>query len=236
MTAPLFRVLVADAEQASRERLRQLLAPEREFLLVGEAADGPGAVTLTRAHRPHVLLLDVSLPGFSGFEVLEQLRGELAPAVIFVTAMAEHAARAFEAEAVDYLLKPFSADRFRLALGRARDLFAKTLQPGAKPLARSPLPDLIALRTGRGRMVMAVAEIQYATADNTCCNVFAAQGKVAFCAHQPVRLGQRRARPITRPQIAWRPAPDPPQRRATVRLPPAAPGIAQASWAVGSGQ
>jgi two-component system LytT family response regulator len=179
MTAPLFRVLVADAEQASRERLRQLLAPEREFLLVGEAADGPGAVTLTRAHRPHVLLLDVGLPGLSGFEVLEQLRGELAPAVIFVTAMAEHAARAFEAKAVDYLLKPFSADRFRLALGRARDLFTKTLPPGAEPRARSPLPDLIALRTGRGRMVMAVAEIQYATADNTCCNVFTAQGKVA---------------------------------------------------------
>jgi two-component system LytT family response regulator len=118
MTA--LRVIVADDEPLAREALAALLAAEMDVELVGSCADGPTTVQTVRDRKPDLIFLDVQMPGLSGFEVVESLPPEERPAIVFVTAYDQHAIRAFELSAVDYLLKPVSDVRFRLALERAR--------------------------------------------------------------------------------------------------------------------
>jgi two-component system LytT family response regulator len=117
MAEPL-RVLVADDEAPARAKLRRLLAADPRFALAGEAADGAAAVAQVQALRPDVLILDIQMPGLTGFEVLQALAPPL-PQVIFSTAYDRFALDAFEAAAVDYLLKPYDAARFAKALDRA---------------------------------------------------------------------------------------------------------------------
>jgi two-component system LytT family response regulator len=117
MAEPL-RVLVADDEAPARAKLRRLLAADPRFALAGEAADGHAALAQVQALRPDVLILDIQMPGLTGFEVLQALAPPL-PQVIFSTAYDRFALDAFEAAAVDYLLKPYDAARFAKALDRA---------------------------------------------------------------------------------------------------------------------
>ncbi len=115
------RVLIVDDEAPARTLLREYLAAHDETEPVGEAANGFEAVKLCADLQPDLVLLDIQMPKLSGFEVLELLELKSArPAVIFVTAHDEHALRAFEVHAVDYLLKPVSPERFAEALDRAR--------------------------------------------------------------------------------------------------------------------
>ncbi len=114
------RVLIVDDEPLARERLRALLQAEPDVEVVGECADGRQAVEAIRAHQPDLIFLDVRMPELDGFGVLEALAREPRPAVIFVTATDRFALQAFDADALDYLLKPFDRERFRNALGRAR--------------------------------------------------------------------------------------------------------------------
>ena len=117
-----FGVLVVDDEAPARAKVKRLLADDPRFLLAGEAADGPEALARIGALRPDLLVLDVQMPGLTGFEVLEALGPEDAPAVIFSTAYDAFALKAFEAHAVDYLLKPYDAGRFGKALDKAHAL------------------------------------------------------------------------------------------------------------------
>jgi two-component system LytT family response regulator len=114
------RALVADDEPFARERVRRLLAVEPDVELVGEARDGLEAVAAIRREHPNLLFLDVQMPGKDGFQVLESLAPEETPVVIFLTAYDQYAVRAFQAAALDYLLKPFDEDRFKKAVARAR--------------------------------------------------------------------------------------------------------------------
>jgi two-component system LytT family response regulator len=114
------RTLVVDDEPLAREGLRLLLAGDPEVSVVGEAGNGPEAVRLIREQRPDLVLLDVQMPELNGFEVLSHLGPGEMPAVIFVTAYDRYALRAFDAHALDYLLKPFRDDRFHDAVGRAK--------------------------------------------------------------------------------------------------------------------
>ena len=118
--AKKLRALVADDEPFARERVRRLLAEEPDVELLGEARDGLEAVAAIRRERPDLLLLDVQMPGKDGFQVLESLTPAEAPVVIFLTAYDQYAVRAFEAAALDYLLKPFDEERFKKAVARAR--------------------------------------------------------------------------------------------------------------------
>jgi two-component system LytT family response regulator len=143
------RLLLADDEPLARERLRMLLASETDVEIIGECGDGAATVEAVRAHAPDVLFLDIQMPGMDGFEVLRALGAEKIPVVIFVTAYDEHAVRAFEARALDYLLKPCKRARFRQALERAREQVVAR-RGGALPQA---LLDLLAEReTGAGRI------------------------------------------------------------------------------------
>jgi two-component system, LytTR family, response regulator len=114
------RALIIDDEPLARQRVRGLLETEPEVEIAGECTDGVDAVEAIRSLRPDLIFLDVQMPEVDGFAVLERLTPDEMPQVIFVTAFDEHAVRAFEVHALDYLLKPFEDDRFREALRRAQ--------------------------------------------------------------------------------------------------------------------
>jgi len=114
------RIVIVDDEPLARERVRTFLADEPDVEIVAECADGAEAVERVEALRPDVLFLDVQMPRLNGFEVLEAIGPDAMPIVVFTTAHDDHAIRAFEVSAVDYLLKPFKQPRFRKALERAR--------------------------------------------------------------------------------------------------------------------
>jgi two-component system, LytTR family, response regulator len=114
------RVLVVDDEPLVREGILAFLEREAEVRVLGEARDGVEAVARIRELRPDLVLLDVQMPGMDGLGVVAALEPEERPAIVFVTAHSEYAIRAFDMHAVDYLLKPFDAERFATALRRAR--------------------------------------------------------------------------------------------------------------------
>ncbi len=114
------RTLVVDDEPLGRERITMLLEGEPDVEVVGQCGDGPSALQAIKETSPHLVFLDVQMPERDGFEVMADLGHERLPLVIFVTAYDNYALRAFEVRALDYLLKPFDRERFRMALGRAR--------------------------------------------------------------------------------------------------------------------
>jgi two-component system LytT family response regulator len=114
------RTIVVDDEKPARMRLLELLRREPDVEVVGTAAGGREGLDLIRAARPDLLFLDVQMPELDGFGVLEQLSLDEVPVTIFVTAYDKYAIQAFDAHAVDYLLKPFSDERFEGALQQAR--------------------------------------------------------------------------------------------------------------------
>jgi len=119
------RTLIVDDEPLARERLRSLLADESDIDLVGECGDGQEAVLAIEQHQPDLVFLDIQMPELDGFGVLSAVETPRLPEVIFVTAFNQHALRAFEVHALDYLLKPFDRERFQTALGRARTRLAQ---------------------------------------------------------------------------------------------------------------
>ena len=116
----MLKALIVDDEELAREGIRMMLGREPDVEVVGEAADGPSASEAIAALSPDVIFLDVRMPGFDGFELLERLGDGPHPQVIFVTAYDHYAVKAFEASAVDYLLKPINGERLGNALRRAR--------------------------------------------------------------------------------------------------------------------
>ena len=121
---PVIRALIVDDEPPARSNLAVLLRGDREIELIGECGSGMEAIAEIRTRRPDLLFLDVQMPECDGFDVLELLGKDLPPAIIFVTAYDQYALRAFEAGALDYLLKPFDNARFELALARAKEKIA----------------------------------------------------------------------------------------------------------------
>ena len=118
----MITTLIVDDERLAREGLRIALKREADVKIVGEAADGPAAVKAIAKLAPDLVFLDIRMPGLSGFEVLQkvsQTQPRL-PVIIFVTAFDKYAIKAFEAHALDYLLKPVEPTRFQNAVQRAR--------------------------------------------------------------------------------------------------------------------
>src|SRR2546429_5166252 len=113
------RVLIVDDEALARERIRTLLESADNVEIVAESTGGREAVDAIIAQHPDLVFLDVQMPDLNGFEVLDAVASEWLPAVIFVTASAAYAIKAFDVHAIDYLLKPIEPDRFRKAPSRA---------------------------------------------------------------------------------------------------------------------
>jgi two-component system LytT family response regulator len=148
-----WRVVVVDDEPPSRTTLRLLLARSQEFALIAECAHGEEAVTAVRTQSPDVLMLDVQMPGMDGFDVLRTIGPAAVPAVVFVTAYDRYALQAFETHALDYLLKPFSDERFATVLERVRT----RLQERSQAAAGRRLAALLTARAplaGAGQLVV----------------------------------------------------------------------------------
>ncbi|ESQ91519.1 LytTR family transcriptional regulator [Asticcacaulis sp. AC460] len=149
----MYRTLIVDDEPLARLRLRTLLEPEADFDLIGEAHHGEMAVAMIEAQRPDVVFLDVQMPAMTGFEVIEAIGFRAMPTTVFCTAYDEFAVKAFEVQALDYLLKPFDDIRFGQVLERVRKA-----QPQAKRLQQvmeiiQPPPRLIARSRGVVRII-----------------------------------------------------------------------------------
>jgi DNA-binding LytR/AlgR family response regulator len=129
----MIHALIVDDEQLARERLRGMLAPFADVEVVAEAESGADAVTKIEKYEPDLLFLDVRMPGLDGFETLRMVETESLPLVIFVTAYDQYAVAAFEANAIDYLLKPVRQRRLEQALAKAREKLASR-QAGAAQL------------------------------------------------------------------------------------------------------
>lgn len=118
------RALIVDDEAPARAKIRRLLIAQSDVEIIGEATTGREAVALIKRTQPDIVFLDIQMPHLDGFGVLDALEGDGAPYVVFVTANDQHALRAFEVGVVDYLLKPFTPDRFDRVLERARSRLA----------------------------------------------------------------------------------------------------------------
>ena len=189
------RTLVIDDEGPARERIKRLLAEVAEIELVGEAEDGRQAVEKIEQYHPDLVFLDVQMPGLDGFEVIESL--DWLPRVIFVTAYDEYALRAFEVNALDYLLKPFTRERLEQAVQRAAKAQAEESDLAARigPLletlaAQERYLERLAVRDGERIRVLDVGEIDWISVEDEDVRVHV--GERAY----PVRrtLGELAAR------------------------------------------
>jgi two-component system, LytTR family, response regulator len=170
----VIRALIADDEPPARRKLRELLGREPDFEIVGEAADGIEAVAAIKESSPDVVFLDIQMPRLDGFGVIAEVGTEAMPLVVFVTAYDEHALRAFEVEALDYLLKPFAPSRFQGLLERLRrrigqdpgDLDERIgrLLAAVRPHSGA-LRQILAEKEEGRQMLLAVGEIDLIRAD-----------------------------------------------------------------------
>ena len=172
-----WRTIVVDDEPLARQTLRLLLAEERDFPIVAECGHGADAIEAIRRERPDVLFLDVQMPEVDGFEVLRRLAPDGVPAVIFVTAFDRYALRAFEQHALDYLLKPFSDERFAAVLARTRTrLHERTFASIAGRLAEmltatSPVARQLVVRDGGRTLVIPHDDIMWIEAEDYCARI-----------------------------------------------------------------
>ncbi|USX29128.1 response regulator [Oxalobacteraceae bacterium OTU3CINTB1] len=165
------RLLIVDDERPARDKLRRMLALEPDIGAIEEARDGIEALEMLQAFAPDVLLLDIQMPEISGLDVAASLPSP-APLVVFVTAYDDYAIRAFDANAIDYLLKPYDQQRLQRALRRVRERLGVTV-PATPTLATAPSPQplpaitqLLVPERG-GTRIVKVEQIQWIeTADN----------------------------------------------------------------------
>jgi two-component system, LytTR family, response regulator len=176
------RVMIVDDEPLARLRLRTLLEKEGGIEIVGEAENGAEALEVVRTTAPDLIFLDVQMPGMSGFDVIRSLGSDRLPAVIFVTAFDNFALEAFETHALDYLLKPFSDERFASALERAMkqiqreregDLHLRLRKLVASIGEERSYPKRLAVRTGVRTAIVRTEEIEWIEAEGKYVRIHA---------------------------------------------------------------
>jgi two-component system, LytTR family, response regulator len=165
------RTCIVDDEIPARARVRRLLVRESDIEIVGEAASGDEAIRLVGELHPDLLFLDVQMPPPDGLAVLRAIRDEWVPCTVFTTAHSEHAVAAFELHALDYLLKPFTQERFRAALDRVRRQLAQASGDGGRidaylqsaAVARLPVERFL-VKTNERYLVVRAADIEWVEA------------------------------------------------------------------------
>lgn len=174
MIIPVIRTIIADDEHLARRKLRVLLDSEPGVQVVAECQDGLHTVSAIQTHRPDLLLIDIRMPDMDGFQVLKRIASDEMPVVVFTTAYDQFAIRAFEAHALDYLLKPFDGERLHHAVERARtellkfhnrdltgrilDLLAKNAEP---KMESKQVDDRMVIRAGGKVVFLDVKEIDW---------------------------------------------------------------------------
>lgn len=180
-----WKALVADDEPAARRGVRQLLAAFPEFAVVGECRDGAEVLAALDRLTPDVVFLDVQMPGIDGFEVIRRRTQERMPAVVFLTAFDQFAIRAFEAQALDYLVKPVTEARFAATMKR----LTSQLRAGTP---RSPREPRIMVTTARGVVVLPVGEIDWMEAADNYARIWV--GKRSYLLRESMRQLEARVR------------------------------------------
>jgi len=170
------KLVIADDEPMARERLRMLLADEPGVEVVAEAGDGQQVLDACAAHRPDVVLLDIAMPGLDGLETARRLATANPPtAVVFCTAYDAHALSAFEAAALDYLVKPVRPERLAAALERVRTFLAG--RPAASASAAPPRRTQLCARLRGSLRVIPLEEVRYFQAEEKYVVVHHARGE-----------------------------------------------------------
>ncbi len=179
---PQLRALIIDDEEPARILIRSYLESFPEISIAGECANGFEGIKSIQAEKPDLIFLDIQMPKISGFEMLELL--DEYPQVIFSTAFDEFAIKAFEYNAVDYLLKPYSRDRFALSVNKAIDRIVQKAgpAPGLSKLAGGMLADgmhldRIVVRTGQKIKVIPIDQIEFVEAEDDYVMVHANDGR-----------------------------------------------------------
>jgi len=169
---PSLKLVIADDEPMARERLRMLLADEPEVEVVAEAGDGQQVLDACAAHSPHAVLLDIAMPGIDGLEAARRLaQASPATAVVFCTAYDAHALSAFEAAAIDYLVKPVRPERLSAALARVRTFLA------GRPAADGQRRTHLCARLRGSLRLIPLEEVRYLQAEEKYVVVHHARGE-----------------------------------------------------------
>jgi len=162
------RAVIVDDEDLARQVVRELLGEHREIEIIAECGNGFEAVKAVTELKPDLLFLDIQMPKLDGFEVLELIGTDMA--IIFATAYDQHALRAFEVHAVDYLLKPFGAERFEQALNRAKQRLTEKLPPISELRAAARAPgeyaERVVVRDGTRVQIIPIAKLDYVEAQD----------------------------------------------------------------------
>ena len=204
MTA--LRVLIVDDEPLARKRLERLLRDEPDARVVGECGQAGEAITSVDQLDPDLVLLDIQLPDGDGFAVLEGIHRDRWPAIVFVTAYDEYAVRAFDAHAVDYLVKPVQAPRLREALRRVRERNTSREPAGERVLDalrelrdRQPYRDRILVKVGDRAFFVRVADIDWIEAAGNYVRVHV--GKSTYLLRETMTSLARLLDPTRLPRI-----------------------------------
>lgn len=173
----MIRAVIADDEVLARQKLRQLLSGEQDLEIVGECASAQEVLQLVSSTSPDLLFLDIRMPDMDGFDVIEALTTAETrmPQVVFTTAYDQYAVRAFECYAADYLLKPFTQDRLRVAVARVRSRLQedKTREQQFYKPGRSPYTSRFVFRS-RGRILfLPIEEIRWIQAEQNYVRISA---------------------------------------------------------------
>jgi two-component system LytT family response regulator len=177
----MIRVLIVDDEAPARDKLRRWLTEQPDIALVGESADGLAAAAAIDATQPQVVFLDIQMPGISGLELAAQLEPAGAPLLVFVTAFDEHAIKAFELNAVDYLLKPYDKDRLIKTLGRIRARHGAASAASASAIqtarAQTGCSERLLVPQGEQLQLLDATAIHWLEADDNYVHVHTAQAR-----------------------------------------------------------
>jgi two-component system LytT family response regulator len=168
------RTIIVDDEPLARRGLRQLIEPHADLTVVGEARNGVEAIAVVRTMKPDLMFLDVQMPEPDGFGVLRQIWSEEMPIVVFVTAYDEFAVRAFDAHALDYLVKPLQRDRFNDAVDRVRNqirsndalVMSRRLASLLEERTKANALQRVVIPSSSGELLLDVAEIDWIEADD----------------------------------------------------------------------
>jgi len=179
-----WKVLIVDDEPAARRGVRQLLAAFPDFTVAGECRNGAEALAALDASAPDVVFLDIQMPGIDGFEVIRRRTVERMPEVVFLTAFDQFAVRAFEAEAIDYLVKPVSEARFAATMNR--------LIKRLRSAAMATRDENIVVTTARGATVLNVAEIDWIEAAGNYAQLWV--GSRSYFLRESLQLLEERVR------------------------------------------
>jgi len=173
------KTLIVDDEPLARERLRAMLGDMGDIDVVGEAGNGGEALEAVQRLAPDVVLLDIRMPGIDGLEAARHLAAfDAPPAIVFCTAYGDHALEAFEANAVDYLLKPVRAERLRAALDKARRWNARTSQVVERALSHAAARSHLCARVRGNLVLVPIDDVHYLLAEDKYVVVHHAKGEV----------------------------------------------------------